>query len=149
MSPANITGVLPRNITACMSPEDQRAIMGATPTEAREQAAAKDEKQIQRDIANYLRLHRIVCDQDAMNKKRTGTKGWPDFTFPYRGKNDERARFVAWEVKCPWSTKLLPEQNTMREALEAAGAEWRLITSLEDAQKHLREIDGIQPSETK
>lgn len=140
---------VPANITACMSPDDQRAFSPTrrTPEETREAAAAKDEREIQRQVANYLRLLRVPFNQDAMNKRRTGTLGWPDFTFPYRGRCDARARFVAWEVKPVWSQKLRPEQSAVAEAIKATGAEWRLITSVADAQAHLREIDEIAPRE--
>jgi hypothetical protein len=73
-----------------------------------------------------------------MNKKRTGTLGTPDFLLPYKG------RFVAWEVKCAWSRALRPEQAQAKAKIEAQGGEWRLITSLPEAQAHLRELDERQ-----
>lgn len=130
--------LLPRNITACMSESDKRALSrnGKTPEESRSLAAAKSEREIQGQIANYLRLLRVPSNRDAMHRKRTGTVGWPDFVFPYRG------HFVAWEVKCPWSQNLRPEQSEMARELQRHGTEWRLITSIEDARQHLREMDA-------
>jgi hypothetical protein len=130
--------VVPQNLVRCMSPADQRACSpsGRTPAEARGAAVAKDERELQRQVANYLRLLGVWHDQDAMHKRRTGTTGAPDFQFPYRG------RYIAWEVKCPWSRSLRPEQAFAREGIERQGGEWRLITTLAEAQAHLREIDA-------
>lgn len=129
--------ILPPNIIDRMAPSDRASIGVKTSAEHRAKAAAQDEREIQKGIASYLRLLDIPFNQDAMHRKRTGTVGWPDFVFPYKGK------FIAWEVKCPWSRALRPEQAAMSRDLQRAGAEWRLITSVAEAQAHLREMDGI------
>ena len=126
-----------------MSPADQRACSpsGRTPAEARSAAVAKDERELQKQIAGYLRLLNVWHVQSRMDRRTSNTVGAPDFIFPYRGLG------VFWECKCPWSRSLRPEQAHAREAIIAQGGEWRLITSLAEAQAHLREIDGIQPRE--
>jgi len=130
------TPVLPENLLKCMGEADRRALGAKSNADRREQAIAKDEREIQKQVANYLRLLNVWHDQDGMHKRRTGTMGAPDFQFPYRG------RFVAWEVKCPWSRSLRPDQQKAADAIERQGGRWRLITSLAEAQGHLREIDG-------
>jgi hypothetical protein len=92
---------------------------------------AKDERELQRQIANWLRLHGIWFTQSRMDRRTSNTVGTPDFIFCYRG------RFVAWEVKCPWSRALRPEQQKAADAIVAAGGEWRLVTSLVEAKGHL------------
>jgi hypothetical protein len=69
-----------------------------------------------------------------MHKRRTGTLGTPDFIFPFKGK------FVAWECKPPWSTRLRPEQETARQGIVEQGGQWRLITTLDEARQHLSEL---------
>jgi hypothetical protein len=129
--------VLPDNILTKMSVEDRRQLgkAGKTAAECRSEAIVKDEKEIQKAVANYLRLLNLWHDQDGMHKRRTGTLGAPDFQFPYHG------RYVAWEVKCPWSRALRPDQQKAADAIEKQGGRWRLITGLHEAQAHLREID--------
>lgn len=121
------------NIARLLTPEQRKAERVMTVSEAREKAAVRDEKELQGQIANYLRLHGIWFDQDATHKRRTGSLGTPDFIFPYNG------RFIAWEVKTPWAAKLRPEQEDAREAIIAQGGQWRLVTSLSHAIQHLAE----------
>jgi hypothetical protein len=135
---ARLGRVLPDHILTKMAPADRRELGkgGKTAAECRAEAVVRDEKDIQKQVGNYLRLLNLWHDQDGMHKRRTGTIGAPDFQFPYRG------RYVAWEVKCAWSRSLRPEQQKAADAIEKQGGRWRLITSLADAQGHLREIDG-------
>jgi hypothetical protein len=133
--------ILPTNITRCMSESDQRAVMGATVNEAREKAIAKDERELQRDIANYLRLHGLWFTQSRMDRRASNTVGTPDFLLAYKG------RFVAWECKVAWATKLRREQAEARDRITAQGGAWKLITTIADAQAHLREMDKQQPGE--
>lgn len=129
--------LLPRNITACMSAADQRAILGRTPAESREKAIVKDERELQKQIANYLRLLGVWNIQSRMDKRASNTLGTPDFVFPYKG------NFVAWEVKIPWAKSLRPEQTHARDGIIKQGGEWRLITAFSEAQEHLRELDYL------
>jgi hypothetical protein len=135
--------ILPANLTRCMSEADQRRLSsnGKTPLEARAQAVAKDERELQRQVANYLRLLNVWHVQSRMDKRTSNTIGAPDFIFPYAG------AAVYWECKCPWSRALRPEQAKAREAILAQGGDWRLITTLAEAQSHLRELDGVVPRE--
>lgn len=135
MSPANITGLLPQNIVDRMDPKDRAALGQKSSAEARAAAIAKDERELQKQIAGYLRLLNVWHVQSRMDRKTSNTVGAPDFIFPYKG------AAVFWEVKCPWSRSLRPEQAHARERIEAQEGEWRLITSLAEAQAHLRELD--------
>ena len=128
---------VPGNILGCMSEADQRRFSrtGKTPAEAREHAVAKDERELQKQIANWLRLRGIWFTQSRMDRRTSNTVGTPDFIFCHRG------RFVAWEVKCPWSRALRPEQQKAADAIVAAGGEWRLVTSLAEAKGHLGDLD--------
>ncbi len=132
---SRITGILPPNILEKMAPADRAAIGQKSGAELRAVAVTKDEREIQKLIAGYLRLLDVWAAQSRMDRRTSNTVGTPDFLFCYRG------RFVAWEVKCSWARNLRPEQAQARDAIIAQGGEWRLITSLAEAQGHLRELD--------
>ena len=129
---------IPANLLRCMSPADQRACSptGRTPEETRAKAVAKDERELQRMIANWLRLQGLWFTQSRMDRRTSNTVGTPDFIFPYCG------CAIYWEVKCPWPAKLRPEQEAARDAILKQGGEWRLVTSLDEAREHLRAVDG-------
>jgi hypothetical protein len=131
-----------QNIIERMAPADRAALGRKTSAEARADAVAKDERELQKQIASYLRLLGLWFSQSRMDRRTSNTVGTPDFVFPYAG-----GRYVAWEVKCPWSRSLRPEQAKAREAIIAQGGEWRLVTSLAEAQAHLRELDWTQARE--
>jgi hypothetical protein len=141
VSPANMTGILPQNIVDRMAPADRAAIGQKTSTEAREAAIVKSERELQKQIAGYLRLLNVPFYQSRMDRKTTMQKGTPDFLVCRKG------RFVAWEVKTPWCAVLRPEQAIERAKILSEHGDWRLITSLAEAQAHLREIDGVQVRE--
>lgn len=53
---------------------------------AREQkASGKLEKQLQKDIGQFLGMKGICFFSQRMDRKAGGRKGWPDFTFAIRG----------------------------------------------------------------
>lgn len=141
MRPSLQTGILPQNIVERMTPADRAALSQKSSAELREAAIAKDERQLQNQIANYLRLHNIWFAQSRMDRRTSNTVGTPDFLFCYEH------YFVAWEVKCPWSQNLRAEQAKARDGIMAQGGDWRLITSLAEAQEHLRELDGDERGE--
>lgn len=129
------------SVAKCLSAETRKAEKVTTPEEARDKAVLRNEKELQNLLANYLTIHGLWFDRDAMHKRRTGTVGTPDFIFPYLSKSG-RGYFVAWEVKAPWAKTLRAEQIEARDRIMAQGGEWRLITSLPDAQEHLRQMDS-------
>jgi hypothetical protein len=132
---------LPQNLINRMAPADRAALGKKTSAEMRAAAAVKDERELQRQVANYLRLLGVWFSQARMDRRATATVGTPDFVFPYRG------RYIAWEAKTPWAPVLRPEQASARTHIIAQGGEWRLITTLGEAQAHLRELDGVLPRE--
>ncbi len=116
-----------------MSPAARAQLGVQTSDEASTKFVAKSERELQNQICNLLRQRGIWFDQDAMHKRRTGTKSAPDFQFPLCG------RFVAWEVKHNGG-KLDAGQERTRDKIINQGGEWRLITNLEAARAHLDAI---------
>lgn len=128
--------ILPEHFLKRMSKADRDMLgkAGLLAAECEEIAIAKSEKQLQTMIRQWLNLHDMYFDCDAMHKRRRGTLGAPDFQFPYKGK------FVAWECKIQ-KGRLSPEQHATRDKIVKHGGEWRLIQSLQEAQLHLRQLD--------
>lgn len=126
---------IPDHMLKLIRASDRKALHLQTSDEAMAAFSAKSERELQVQIGNLLHQRGIWFDQDAMHKRRTGTKSAPDFQFPYCG------RFVAWEVKHDGG-KLDAGQERVRDKIINQGGDWRLITNLEAARKHL---DSIRP----
>ena len=126
---------IPEHILRLM-PESERQRLGKaglTMPEIEARNGRKLEKEVQAEIAQYLRLHGVPFFQQRMDRATTGTVGWPDITFVVKG----RACFL--EVKLP-TKKPDPEQAKVLSELIAAGAFVRVVHSLEEAIYAYREI---------
>jgi hypothetical protein len=123
-----------------MTPEQRQPLgaAGVTATEAQEKYAAGQEKRLQSDIRAYLRLHDIWTDCDSMAKRRSGTKGAPDFLFCYKGKA------CAIEAKTSVG-RLSGDQVNAIEQMRRNG--WLVIVAKSVADVHclLRSIDSVKP----
>jgi hypothetical protein len=75
------------------------------------------EKDLQRQIAKYLRFRHIVFCQPRNDKKSSMTIGWPDFTFAVKG------LAIAFECKTD-KGKLSDKQTSCHLAMAANG--WRV-----------------------
>lgn len=119
-----------------MSPEDRKSLgkAGRTFNECQESASAKSEKELQEQIASYLRQHDIFYNVNRMDRPTSCIVGWPDLTFAVDG------QAVAWEVKMP-GKKRTPEQLEAMAKLIRDGWEYRLITSVAEAAAHLKEMN--------
>jgi hypothetical protein len=126
----------PAHIRAQIDPQMPQALLPGVTPEARRKAIAKDEREIQKQIAGYLRLIGAYYVQSRTDRKTTNQTGTPDFIVLWKG----QVHF--WEVKCPWSPKLRPEQTQARMSIEGNLGQWRLITGLADAQAALKSVDA-------
>jgi hypothetical protein len=122
----------PPHIRAQLDPQMPTALLPGVTNEARNKAIAKDEREIQKQIAGYLRLIGAYYVQSRMDRKTTNQAGTPDFIVLWKG----QVHF--WEVKCPWSPKLRPEQTQAKMSIESNLGNWLLITSLAQAQAALK-----------
>lgn len=114
-----------------MTPE-QRATLGKVGklrSEIEQEQRLKREKDIQKEIAQYLRFHDIYYGQARMDKKTTNILGWPDFTFCFDGVP------IALEVKCPGGVQS-EDQKEAERRMTANGWSYYLVHSLEDV-KHI------------
>lgn len=120
-----------------IAPEVRATLGKAAITTAEAVAAAEDkaERELQGEIANYLRLHDIQFIRPDMRKRSPLPEGWPDFTFAYRGVP------VALESKTP-TGKLSAVQEQMHIKLKKDG--WRVVVvrGLPEVQILLRFLDA-------
>lgn len=131
------TTFLPDNFLKRMSPEDRKALgkAGVTNEEAVKKFALKKEKELHDQIEQFLRLHGVTYRHDRMDRKTTGTVGWPDFTFVWRGIP------IALECKLP-SGLVTPEQAKVINGLTNDGWKVRVVYSLGQVKDLLFEEIG-------
>ena len=118
---------LPDAVLRKMKPEDRAALGGLLPGERMDICCAKIEKELQRDLFNFLRCRDIACNVSRMDKAKTDVVGWPDFAFAVNG------RAIAFECKIA-GRKLTEEQLRIKEHMERNGWCYWVISSLEQAR---------------
>lgn len=123
------------HIARLLKPEQRLALGVQTAAEAGEKALAGEERKLQGDIANYLRLHGIWFDCDAMHAKRRGTLGTPDFLLCYRK--------VAIGIEAKTVAGSLSGAQILAHAAMLNNG-WRVIVarSMADVQSLFRTIDA-------
>lgn len=128
---------LPDNILSKMSKEDRKSLgrKGMTQAEAEASFTAKNERELQKQIANYLRMKGLFFIQSAMHKATTNQIGTPDFNFPVNG------QWVSWEAK-HGTGKLSKGQSDTEVRILANGGQFRVIRSLDEARDHLNELQN-------
>jgi hypothetical protein len=127
---------LPENIRRCM-PKEQRAEIGKaamTQPEADAKFIARKEKALQENIARLLTQRGITFFRQRMDRKTSGTVGWPDFTFAIKG------RACAVECKTPEGA-ITQDQNMIMLALHLDGW-WTFVARSEaDFLQWLRSVE--------
>ena len=123
-----------------MSPADRAALGVATQEELMKKAWAKTEKQLQRQIAQYLALRGIEVIKSRMDRKTTNARGTPDLIFSVRGPGGI-PRPCAFEVKMD-SGVVSRAQNDMLQRLRASPNSWdvRVIRSFVEVVDFCREL---------
>lgn len=146
-----LSGVLPDHLLRLMSPEDRRAlgVAGWTREEVEQRAQIKNERELQKQIVNYLRLHGIEPLWFRTDKRTTANLGWPDITFSVEVESPETYRSPV-TIPCVWEIKfekgrLSKQQDDLSKKLITYPNGWRyrIITSLDEAIMELREL-GIE-----
>ncbi|MHC1766141.1 MAG: hypothetical protein AB9869_17875 [Verrucomicrobiia bacterium] len=138
MSGTTIRGPIPRHILDKISAE-QRAPLGKagrTLAEIEDKNRAEREKVIQKEITNLLRLRKIVFNVSRMDRRKTDTVGWPDFTFAVHTPGMRWAVAVALEVKAPGGKPSAAQQD-MLDQLTADGWYAQVVYSVEDVRQIL------------
>lgn len=137
------TGPLPDSVLRCMDREARRSLgpAGVTQAEAIEKRDARHEKDLQRQIADWLRLHDIPFHAARMDRRTTGPVGWPDFTFALRPQGQRYGVPVAIEVKLPGRKPDEEQQEVLRQL---AGSGWAvaIVHSLDELRSFLSAVVG-------
>jgi hypothetical protein len=129
------SGVIPTNVLRLMSSEERRKLgkAGVLPEEGLAKEEVRRERDLQNQIRSLLSLRGIVFYQARMDRRTTGTIGWPDFSFAVNG------RAMAWECKLP-GKDLDPEQKRVIAQMEANGWLVLIVRSLAFAKDALDEL---------
>lgn len=128
------TTVLPDNILRRMDPRDRAKLgkAGVTAAEAGEKRLRKEESELHKHIANYLRQHNVWFSHSRMDRKTTQQCGTPDFLlcYIYFGAMIEKMP-TAIEVKVG-GRKLTQDQESVREQMVANGWRYHVVSSLQE-----------------
>ena len=136
---------LPDNILKRMSPTDRKRLgkSGRTSEDCKRDQERVSEREIHRQIEQWLNSKGIVYRHDRMDRKTTGTVGWPDFTFAwemYRHHGIKYAGGVGVEVKVAGG-KCSQEQLDCHARMECNG--W-LVFVVNSLQEMIEALKGVR-----
>ena len=124
------------SVIKCMKPEDRKALHLKTPEETCAAMVVKNEKQLQNQCENYLRLHGIEFLHLSFRAREKC--GMPDISF---ANPNDNGRFYGIELKSVFG-KVSEDQKRVMANLEKNGAHVAVVRSLE-------EFIGVVNNETK
>ncbi len=127
---------LPDNILNRMRTEDRKKLGVQTGEEAMAKFVAKSERELQDKIAALLDIRGIAFMRQRMDKRTTGTLGWPDFTFHVWHHNERIKQAIAFEAKHE-SAGLDPDQKKCIKKMLANGWAVYLVRSVQEAKEFL------------
>lgn len=131
--------ILPDAMLRAMRPEDRASLgkAGQTSEEAQAKFLAGEEDKLQEAIRKYLTLHGIHFINPSMRRRSALPKGWPDFTFSYRGTP------MAVEAKTEVG-KCDADQLECHARLTKDGWSVLVARTLDDIQRAFRAIDKMR-----
>lgn len=126
---------LPDSVLRRVSPADRKAAslpapMAEVVAKATAKSDVKREKELQEQIANWLRLHGITAIRSRMDRATSNNCGTPDFLFAVRG------HAVALEAKLP-GCHPTEDQRRVMAGLERDGWRVAVVRSLDEARQRL------------
>ncbi len=140
------SGCLPEHVRKLL-PKESKADLGKqalTMPEIDAKAAVQAEKELHRQLEQWLRLREIPFGTSRMDRKSSFTVGWPDYTLCIKG------YAVFLELKTG-SNDLDPEQVVIKDALERAGAIYGVCRSLAQCIEFICDVwdtyEGVAPSD--
>lgn len=130
---------LPENFLNKMSPADRRPMgkAGVTNAEALAKFEAKNERELQKQIAAYLRRHNIWFAQSRTDKRTTNGLGQPDFLLSTYPDGSSFPQPYALEVKFR-NGKLSDEQEEVRQKMIRCGWHYQIVRSLKEVIELLK-----------
>ena len=129
--------VFPEHFLRCMSKEDRKAIGQFTAAESRQRYERGQERELKRDVLNWLNLQGAWVFEQRMDKRTRGKRGVPDLIVctPPNG------RFLAIELKTH-AARLEPAQATELERIRGAGGVAVVARCLEDVMAGIQKARG-------
>lgn len=132
------TKILPDSFLRCMAKDERKSIGQKTSAECQEIVLAKREKEIHRNIENWLRQREIFYVHSRTDKRTTNAKGVPDFIFAWRLEGPgEPAKPTAVEVKVGPNI-LTNEQIAVRDQMQGNGWRYHVVSSLPELMAYLQ-----------
>ena len=122
------TGPLPENIRRRIAPEQRTTKHTQTMSDIEEKNRVKSEKELQRQIGQWLQMKGVKGGNPRMDKRTTLALGHPDFTFPWQPWG---GRYVALEVKTD-KGKQTEDQKQYEASIKENGGCYFLVRSLAD-----------------
>lgn len=131
--------LLPDYLVRLISPQDRLRLGLKTKEEMTKKLEAKNERQLQRQIVDYLRLRNIEVVWHATHKKSTATKGTPDILFAVMSNGFPMA--CAYEIKFGSGAETR-EQSDMHVRMTTRPNAWRVrvIRNFIEVVDDLREM---------
>ena len=148
MSGTTIRGPIPAHVLSKMSAQDRAPLgrAGRTLEEIQDRNTIKAERDLQKQIAQFLRVRGYEFNVSRMDRRKTDRSGWPDYVLGVRPKNRRWAIAVGLEVKLP-SGKLSPGQESVLAALAANGWLTKVVRSVEEVKTLLDGLEEGNPNE--
>ena len=130
--------LIPVNVLRMMPEAERRRIgkAGMLPEERQAELETRTEKNLQNQIANYLRQHDIFFGCQRMDRRSNIVVGWPDFWFVFRGVP------IALEAKVG-NRKQEPAQLAAQIRMERDGWRYCVVRSVEEVKAILDETIAI------
>jgi hypothetical protein len=135
---------LPESFLSKLPIEERRKLgrAGLTYDEAIAKYAVNNERELQRDVSNYLNKKQIPFLRPRMDKKSTLQVGSPDFVACVTGK------FVAIECKCrATGGKLTDQQKDAMGKILSNDGSYLVVYSIEELIRALSEIKALHNNE--
>jgi len=136
---------LPENILRRMDTTQRKSLgkSGRTSEEIDAKKGLELEKEIHRQIDQWLRSKDIIFQHERMDGKTRGTVGWPDFTFcwirPGNWESFEKVFAIGCEVKRPGCSPTR-EQVEIHERMRRNGWTVLVVHSLQELIQELKKL---------
>lgn len=129
---------VPPHLLKLMDKKDREGLgaAGLTQEEINQRNEILRERELHDQVENLLRLHQVTFRHDRMDKKTTGTVGWPDFTFCWLGNP------VAIECKAPGGF-LSQEQSSIINGMKKDGWKVKVAHSLTEVRDFLWKLQKL------
>lgn len=132
---------LPDNILRRMDSASRKSLgkAGRTSEEIEAKKGLELEKEIHRDIDQWLRSKDIVFQHERMDGRTRGTVGWPDFTFGWYSETYPRFHGIGCEVKRP-GEKPTEDQAKVHEKMRRNGWTVLVVHSMQELIEELKKL---------